>query len=96
MVYFGCISSDYFMHGIFVVSKYVISLFTQQVLDGWMDGWMEWAVYRTDPALAPAHASTRVPRQKIWLRVGVNHRSALSLPLVSRQCYPLVAESPST
>ena len=29
-----------------------------------MDGWMEWAVCGTDPARAPAHASTRVPRQE--------------------------------
>ena len=28
-----------------------------------VDGWMEWAVYRTDPPRAPAQASTRVPRQ---------------------------------
>ena len=28
-----------------------------------MDEWMEWYVYRTDPARAPAQAGTRVPRQ---------------------------------
>ena len=38
--------------------------------------WMKWAVYRKNPALALAHASTRVPRQEIWVRVGVRHRSA--------------------
>ena len=32
----------------------------------------------------------------IWLRVGVSHRSALSLPLVSRQWYLPVVESPDT
>ena len=35
-----------------------------------LDGWMEWAVYRTDPSQASAQASTRAPRQMtLHLRV---------------------------
>ena len=41
-----------------------------------MDGWMEWAVYRTDPAQVMVQTNTGVPRQnKEWRPVGVNHRT---------------------
>ena len=57
---------------------------------------MEWAVYRTDPPVHRRRLVQEYQERGIWLRVGVSHRSALSLPLVSRQCYLPVVESPDT